>query len=584
MTRIDSKFGLLTRGLGKAGEANEANEVRESAANPSVAELEEEPALDNAPPDLQAQLQARQRAQAGEAPLAQRVQALAAGLERVLESVGIHIDITPDINPGDPAQRSQLSPEDVLQSLKDMGLEVGETLDDPKTKAAIKRFQEAADLEPTGELDMETLFAILESRLNNDRRARSGSGSGGVHGTRRAAGSQGEDVPAQQPRRTKEVDTSNWKAGKGDVTPDQLQKIVPGLSAQRAAEVAPHLNRAMAEAGIDNPQRKAAFVAQLAHESGGFKYMEEIASGKAYEGRRDLGNTQPGDGERFKGRGFIQVTGRANYAAASKALGEDFVKHPERAGTLENAARVAAWYWNSRGLNDKADRGDFDGITKSINGGYNGKADRDRYYSRALDALKDCDGLPSTGQFEDVPGGSASAGTATTAPGKSAQDLGVSVDGNSVAAKLRIVNQFDDPDSGRARVGCGRASITMVINAWREKAGMAPVSQTQMRRPASLAADLNKFLPPGTDVSQQNFNHKSWPAALDRAAAEGKPSVIGVGPPFSPGYGHIMVISKIEGDKVWLMDPNGGKLRETTKQDLLRAAPHSEGSFFITAG
>lgn len=400
MTRIDSKFNILTRGLGRA------EENQEVAANSAPVELPAEQEIDTTVPDVRAQLDARQRAMSGEVTLAQGLQAIAAGLERVLESVGIHIDITPNVDPADPAQRSLLSPQDVLQSLKDMGLEVGETLDDPKTKAAIKQFQGAAGLEETGELDMETLLAILESRLNNDRRARSGSGSGSVHGTRRPEGSQGADIPAQQPRKTKEVDTSNWKAGKGDVTPEQLQKIVPGLTAERAAEVAPHLNRAMAEAGIDNPQRKAAFVAQLAHESGGFKYMEEIASGRAYEGRRDLGNTQPGDGERFKGRGFIQVTGRANYAAASKALGEDFVNHPERAGTLENAARVAAWYWNSRGLNEKADRGDFDGITKSINGGYNGKADRDHYYSRALDALKDCDGLPSTGQFEDVPGAS----------------------------------------------------------------------------------------------------------------------------------------------------------------------------------
>lgn len=399
MTRIDSKFKVALRGLGGAEETNAPAELTEVPGT-------EEREVDTTVADVKTQLEARMRTQGAEAQLAQGVQALAAGLERILESVGIHVNLTPDIDPADPAARSLLSPKDVINALKEMGLEPGESLDDPKTKEAIKQFQGAAGLEETGELDMETLMAILESRLNNDRRAQSGSSGGSVHGTRRPAGSQGADVPAQQPRKTKEVDTSNWKAGKGDVTPDQLQKVVPGLSAERAREVAPHLNRAMAEAGIDNPKRKAAFIAQLAHESGGFKHMEEIASGRQYEGRRDLGNTQPGDGERFKGRGFIQVTGRANYAAASKALGEDFVKHPERAGTLENAARVAAWYWNSRGLNEKADRGDFDGITKSINGGYNGKADRDRYYARALDALKDCDGLPSTGQFEEVPGAS----------------------------------------------------------------------------------------------------------------------------------------------------------------------------------
>lgn len=402
MTRIDPKFLVPNRGLGNLEELQEAATELKSELRTTEAEQISlrQGGLTSA--DLEGQQAARQRAMTGEAQVAQSMQAMAAGLERVLESVGIHVDLTPNVDPSDPAAGSVLSPQDVLKALEGMGLEVGETLDDPKTKAAIKQFQGAAGLEETGNLDIETLMAILESSLNNDRRARAGSGGGSVHGTRRPAGSQGADIPPTEARRTKPVDTSNWKAGKGDVTPDQLQKIVPGLSAQRAAEVAPHLNRAMAEAGIDNPQRKAAFIAQLAHESGGFKHMEEIASGRAYEGRRDLGNTQPGDGERFKGRGFIQVTGRANYAAASKALGEDFVKHPERAGTLENAARIAAWYWNSRGLNEKADRGNFDGITKAINGGYNGKADRDRYYARALDALKDSDGLPSTGQFEEL--------------------------------------------------------------------------------------------------------------------------------------------------------------------------------------
>jgi len=158
------------------------------------------------------------------------------------------------------------------------------------------------------------------------------------------------------------------------------------------------------------------------------------------------------------------------------------------------------------------------------------------------------------------------------------------VDPNSVAAKLKMVNQFDDPDPGRARVGCGRASVTMVVNAWRAKAGLPPVSQTQMSRPANLKADMARFLPPGAGTKDVGFNHTTWPPALDEAARKGNPSIIGVGPPFSPGYGHIMVIAKIDGDKVTLMDPNGGKMRETTKQALLNAKSHSEGSFALTVG
>lgn len=173
----------------------------------------------------------------------------------------------------------------------------------------------------------------------------------------------------------------------GGVSPAQLQQIVPQLSASKAEAVAPHLNAAMAEANINTPERQAMFIAQLAHESGGFHYMEEIASGAAYEGRTDLGNTQPGDGERYKGRGYIQVTGRHNYTEAGRALGLDLVNNPELAAQPENAARIAAWYWESRGINAAADTGDFTQVTRLINGGTNGLADRQAYYARAQAAL-----------------------------------------------------------------------------------------------------------------------------------------------------------------------------------------------------
>jgi len=171
------------------------------------------------------------------------------------------------------------------------------------------------------------------------------------------------------------------------VTAAELRQIVPQLSASKAEAVAPHLNAAMAEADINTPERQAMFIAQLAHESGGFHYMEEIASGAAYEGRTDLGNTQPGDGERYKGRGYIQVTGRHNYTEAGRALGLDLVNNPELAAQPENAARIAAWYWESRGINAAADAGDFTQVTRLINGGTNGLADRQAYYERARAAL-----------------------------------------------------------------------------------------------------------------------------------------------------------------------------------------------------
>ncbi|WP_164019072.1 LysM peptidoglycan-binding domain-containing protein [Pyxidicoccus trucidator] len=175
--------------------------------------------------------------------------------------------------------------------------------------------------------------------------------------------------------------------GSAGVTVAQLRGVMPNLSQAKAEQYLPHLNQAMAEANITTPQRKAMFLAQLAHESGQLRYMEEIASGAAYEGRRDLGNTQPGDGVRYKGRGPIQLTGRANYRAAGQALGIDLEGNPARAKDPDVAFRIAGWYWQSRNLNSYADAGNFREVTRRINGGYNGMADREAYYRRAQDVF-----------------------------------------------------------------------------------------------------------------------------------------------------------------------------------------------------
>lgn len=148
------------------------------------------------------------------------------------------------------------------------------------------------------------------------------------------------------------------------------------------------LNEALREFEIDaNALREAAFLAQLLHESGGFRYVRELASGVAYEGRADLGNTEPGDGARFKGRGLIQITGRSNYRDCGVALGLDLVEHPELLEQPVAACRSAAWFWASRGLNELADKEDFLRITKRINGGTNGWAERVRFYERAKEVL-----------------------------------------------------------------------------------------------------------------------------------------------------------------------------------------------------
>lgn len=173
----------------------------------------------------------------------------------------------------------------------------------------------------------------------------------------------------------------------GGITVDQLRAIMPNLSAAKAAEYLPLLNAAMAEAQINTPQRQAAFLAQVAHESAQLRYFEELASGAAYEGRKDLGNTQPGDGRRFKGRGPIQLTGRANYRAAGQALGLDLEGNPKMAAQPDVGFRTAGWFWNKKDLNTLADSGNFREITRRVNGGYNGMADRERYYAAAKKAL-----------------------------------------------------------------------------------------------------------------------------------------------------------------------------------------------------
>lgn len=162
-----------------------------------------------------------------------------------------------------------------------------------------------------------------------------------------------------------------------------LKYVVPNLTKAQAKSLARDLGQAMHDHSITTRQRAEMFIAQVAHESMGFRYREEIASGAAYEGRRSLGNVMPGDGRRFKGRSYIQITGRTNYAAISRAFGVNFIVHPQRLAEQKYAAAGAAWWWLTHGCNKIADSGDFVLLTRRINGGTNGLADRQRYYKRA---------------------------------------------------------------------------------------------------------------------------------------------------------------------------------------------------------
>lgn len=169
-----------------------------------------------------------------------------------------------------------------------------------------------------------------------------------------------------------------------EITDTHLARILTFAAPERIALYLPGLNDGMAARAITTPLRVAHFLAQIGHESGHLRYNEEIADGAAYDGRADLGNTQRGDGRRFKGRGLIQLTGRANYAAYGAAIGRDLLSDPD-AVAMEPALAVdvACWFWASRGLNVPADADDLERLTRRVNGGLSGLADRRAILARA---------------------------------------------------------------------------------------------------------------------------------------------------------------------------------------------------------
>lgn len=172
-----------------------------------------------------------------------------------------------------------------------------------------------------------------------------------------------------------------------------LKQCMPDATKENILKFVTPLNMCMVRYEINTPRREAAFLAQIAHESGSLRYVEEIASGEAYEGRKDLGNTEPGDGKRFKGRGLIQITGRFNYEALSAALNYDFVKEPEKLELPGAASLSAGWFWHLKDLNRLADIDAFEKISARINGinkvtkKPNGMEDRLKHWENCRKAL-----------------------------------------------------------------------------------------------------------------------------------------------------------------------------------------------------
>jgi len=186
------------------------------------------------------------------------------------------------------------------------------------------------------------------------------------------------------------------------MTPEQLKKIVPLISDTNLNNYTPLLNTAFDKYQINTVERQCCFIAQVAHESESFRYTKELASGQAYEGRVDLGNTMVGDGVKFKGRGLIQTTGRKNYQLCSQFIfgDERLLEHPEYLEEPEYAVASACFYWTSHILNEICDSDAnwthtwkekvytrFQWLTVKINGGLNGYADRLAFYLKAKEVL-----------------------------------------------------------------------------------------------------------------------------------------------------------------------------------------------------
>lgn len=192
---------------------------------------------------------------------------------------------------------------------------------------------------------------------------------------------------ASKPKSDKVSKPNKVSTAKQLITKKQLQQI--GWK-QVKEELVVELNECLRRFSITTPKRMRHFISQCSHESGAGKWRLELASGKAYEGRRDLGNTRPGDGVKFKGAGFIQMTGRANYEKFAKFTGDSKIVQQGAVYVAKKYPWLAAGYWwHQAQMNKLCDQNaSVEQVTRRVNGGYNGLAERKSYYNKCLQVIK----------------------------------------------------------------------------------------------------------------------------------------------------------------------------------------------------
>src|SRR6516165_700735 len=232
-----------------------------------------------------------------------------------------------------------------------------------------------------------------------------------------------------------------------------LHHITPkfsGSAAERQAEIINGISLEMlavlADFEITNALRIAHFLAQICHESAGLRTTEEFADGGAYEGRADLGNVEPGDGRRFKGRGLLQLTGRSNYKIYGDALGIDLIENPEQASDPVTSLKIACLYWKRHDINPLCDADDLRAVTRKVNGGLNGLDSRADFLAKAKTVLSQQQAAGIAAATDDpwpvLHRGEDSDAVASLQSRLRAHGFDISVDGNFGAATELAVKQF----------------------------------------------------------------------------------------------------------------------------------------------